>query len=93
MDERRHRLGQHVLVAGAVGEQYLGHAVELGGGLGHRPAVLAGDQHVYRLPQRLGGGQRLGGRVFEGLVVVLGEEERGHVDVPTIWGVMLRVGR
>ena len=46
-DQRRQRLGQHVLVRRAVGEQHLGHAVELGGGFGSGPRALAGDQHVH----------------------------------------------
>src|SRR5262249_57525657 len=83
VDERRHRLGQHVLVAGAVGEQNLSHAVELGGGFGHRPAVLAGDQHMHGLPKRLGGGQRLGGRILERLVGVPRGGGRGPFEGAT----------
>jgi hypothetical protein len=79
-DQRGHRLGQHVLVGGAVGEQDLLDAVELGGGLGDRPAPLAGDQHMHVGTERLRRGQRLVGGVLERLVVVLGQEERGHVD-------------
>src|SRR6266540_3557813 len=62
-------LGQdvHVLVA-----------VKLGGGFGNRATVFAGNQHMHVLPERLGCGQRLLGRILERLVVVFGEEERGH---------------
>ena len=81
-DQRGERLGERVLVERAVREQHLVHAVELGGGVGHRFAILAGDQHVHVAAQRLGGGQRLGGRVLERLVVVLGEQKRGHPSTP-----------
>ena len=76
-DQRGERLGQHVLVGRRIGEQHLLDAVELGGGIGHR-LRLAGDQHVHVAAQRLGGGQRLVGGILERLVVVLGEEKRGH---------------
>src|SRR5262249_56778085 len=56
----------------------LGHAGELGGGFRDAAAALARDQHMHVATQRLGGGQRLVGRVLERLVVVLGEKERGH---------------
>src|SRR6266508_825447 len=72
-----------VVVAGAVGEQDLLHPVELGGGFGYRPIALAGDHHVHVRAERLGGGQRLVGRVLQRLVVVLGDEERGHDSTPT----------
>ena len=77
-DERGQRLRQHVLVRRAVGEQHLVDAVELGGGIGRAFAVLAGDEDVHVAAERLGGGQRLVGGVLERLVVVLGEQERGH---------------
>src|SRR5262249_22025734 len=78
MDERRRRLGQHVLVTGRIGEQNLVHAVELRSGLGDGATVLAGNQYMYFRPERFSGAQRLGGRVLEGFVVVLGNEEGGH---------------
>ena len=40
------RLGQPVGVGRALDVDHLGDAVELGGRLGHRGAVLAGDQQV-----------------------------------------------
>ena len=61
-DQRGQRLGELMRVGGAVGEQHLGDAVELGGGLGDGAAVLAGDEHVHLAAERLGGGERLGGR-------------------------------
>jgi hypothetical protein len=81
LDERRHGFGQHVLVAGAIGEQNLFYAVELGGGVRRRATVLACDQHMHLLPERAGRGQRLGSGVFERPVVVFGDKERGHEAV------------
>ena len=76
----------HVLVAGkdcrAVRQQHLLDAVELGRGIGHRLGILAGDEDMHVAAQRLGGGQRLAGRVLERLVVVLGDEKRGHQISP-----------
>ena len=52
-DQRRQRLGEHVLVGGAVGEQHLRDAVELGGGVGGGAGARAGDQHVHSPPSAL----------------------------------------
>ena len=65
-----------------VGEQNFFHAVELGGGIRHRFAILAGHQHVHVGAERLGCGERLGGRILEHLVVVLGNQKRGHHSTP-----------
>src|ERR671937_624109 len=62
----------------AIGEQNLFHPIELGGVVRHGATVLARDQHMHLLPERIGRGQRLGGGVLEGLIVVLGEKKRGH---------------
>src|SRR5262249_52409610 len=62
--------------------QNLGHARELGGGFRDRPATLAGHQHAHVAAERLRGGQRLVGRILERLVVVLGDEKRGHPISP-----------
>src|SRR5262249_40315272 len=84
MDERRRRLGQHVLVTGRIGEQNLIHAVELGSGLGDRATVLAGNQYMHVCPERFSGAQRLGGRILERFVVVLGNEGGVHGSGATI---------
>ncbi len=81
-DQRCERLGQRVLVDRRVGEQHLLDAVELGGGIGHRLGILAGDQDMNIATQRLDGGQRLVGGILQRLVVVLGDEERGHASAP-----------
>jgi hypothetical protein len=86
LDQRAHRFGQHVLVGSAIGEQDLADAIELGGGFGDRATPLAGNQHMHVGAERLRRGQRLVSGVLEGLVVVLGQEERGHINgslVPT----------
>src|SRR5467141_3260509 len=53
-------------------------AVVLGSGLGDRPTVLTGNQYMHLRPERFSGAQRLGSRILERFVVVLGNEERGH---------------
>ena len=78
-DERRHRLGQHVLVGRILRDQHLGNAGELRRSLGRRTAILAGDENVDLGADCRGCGQRLGGRVLEALVVVLGNEEDRHL--------------
>ncbi len=70
------------VVGGRVGEQHLGHAVKLGGGFRDRFAIVAGDQNVHLGAERLGGGQRLVGRVLERDIVVLGEEKCRHQIAP-----------
>src|SRR3954469_18757598 len=67
-----------MLIRRGVGDQNLLHAVELGGGVGGCFAILTGDEDVHVAAHRLGGGQRLQGRVLDSLVVVFGGEERAH---------------
>ena len=81
-DQRRNRLGEHVLVGGRIRQQDLLDAVELGRGLGGRPAIMTGDQNVDVGAERLGGGQRLCGRIFQRLIVVLGEKKCRHQIAP-----------
>ena len=47
----------------------------------HRDYVEAGadDEDMHRAADLLSGGERLGGRVLECLVVVFGDEEDGHL--------------
>ena len=45
-DQRRDVFRQLVGIGGAVGDQYLGHAGDLGGGFGHRAAALTGNQQM-----------------------------------------------
>ena len=81
-DQRGGRLGQHVLVSGRVREQHFLDAVELGRGVGDRLAVMTGDEDVHVGADRLGGGQRLAGRVFQRFVVVFGEKKCRHQIAP-----------
>src|SRR5437879_2046529 len=71
-----------MFVERAVGEQHLLDAVELGGRVGHSLRVFAGDEDVHVAAERLCGGQRLVGGILERLVVVFGEQQRGHPITP-----------
>src|SRR5439155_7017038 len=82
-DQRCGRLGQHVLVGGTVGEQHLLDSIELSGGLRDGASALAGNQDVHVTAELLRCGEGLVGRVLERLVVVLGDEEGGHLIPPT----------
>ena len=86
-DKRRGRLCQHVLVGRRIGEQHFLDAVELGSRVGDRLAVMTGDQDMHVGADLLGGGQRLGGRILERLVVVLGEEKTGIRSPPLRFSV------
>ena len=81
-DQRRQRLRQHVLV----GRRRRRAAPSRRRRAWRRPrrrrGALAGDQHMHSAAERLGGGQRLVGGVLERLVVVLGDEKRGHQITP-----------
>ena len=83
-DQRGQRLGEVVGIGIALGDQHLGDAGELRRRFGRSLGALAatGDQHV-NLGTQLGGrGQRLVGGVLEGLVVVFGNQQRGHQRTP-----------
>ena len=56
--------------------------IELGGGIRHCFAILAGDQHMHVGAERFGRAERLGGRILKYLVVVLGDQKRGHYSTP-----------
>jgi hypothetical protein len=92
-DQRRERLGKRMLVRRAVGEQHFRHGVELCRGVRDRLGVLAGDQNVHLAAHRLRGGERLVGRILQRLVVVLGDEERGHRRVSSRSSVMPALDR
>ena len=81
-DQRRGRFRQHVLVRSRVRQQHFLDAVELGGGIGRRLALMASDQDMHVGAERLGGGQRFGGRILERFVVVFGEKQRRHFRSP-----------
>ena len=79
-DQRRERLGERMLVSGRIGKQHLGDALELRGRVGDALRAGARDQHMHVAAHLLCGGERLVGRVLERLVVVLGEQERCHLE-------------
>ena len=64
------------------GEQHLGHAFELGGGLRGRARAVAGDQHVDVAAERAGGRQRLLGGIGQSGIRMLGEQENRHQITP-----------
>ena len=66
-DQRRQRLGEALLELVGIGEQHLGDAVELGGGVGRGLGALAGDQHMHVGADLQRGRQRLGGLVGKAL--------------------------
>ncbi|MOA31708.1 hypothetical protein D3C78_1528810 [compost metagenome] len=82
-DQRCQVLGQLVGQRGVVGDQNRAHPGDLGGGFGHRGAVVAGDQQVDVATDGsgsdlLGGRDRVEGRRGQGGVVVFGNDENGH---------------
>src|SRR3974390_1528082 len=82
-----------MLVGGAVRDGPLGDAVELRGALGRRFAILTDDEDVHLAAELPSGGQRLGGGVFDRLVVVLSEKKRGHVREPPLRSSVLTQAR
>ena len=80
-DQRLHRLGNHLGIERVVGKKHLLHAGELGGGRGDGVGTLTRNQHMHRPADLRGGGHDLGGRVLESLVVVFGNNERGHLQI------------
>jgi hypothetical protein len=63
-----------VLIDRCISEQHFLDAVELGGCVRNRLAIMTGDKDVNVSAERLGGGQRFVGRVLERFVIVLGEK-------------------
>src|SRR5690348_7275277 len=61
-----------------VGEQHLGHAADLGGGVGSGLAALARDQQLDRAADLGRGGERVQRRRLECRVVVLGKDQDAH---------------
>ena len=81
-DQRRHRLGQHVIERRGVRDQHLADPVKLCGRGRRACAIAAGDQHVNLGTERQGGRQRLGGRVFQAGIVMLGDQKGRHHSIP-----------
>ena len=64
-----------------VGDAHLGDALQLGRGLRRRPEVLAGQQHVHRRAERVGGGQGARANVGEMAAGDFAEKKRRHVQI------------
>jgi hypothetical protein len=81
-DQRRGGLGQQVGVGGVVGHAYLGHAIELGGGLGDGADAFTDDQHMDLAAvvpgNLLGGRDHVGGGAGQGAVVMFREYQDAH---------------
>jgi hypothetical protein len=77
-DQRRGRLGQHVIETRIIGHQNLLDAIELDRGLRDALDVRACDQEVHGRAERLSGGERLGGRILQGPVVMFSDQKRCH---------------
>ena len=93
-DQRRQLLGQLMAELRRVGEQHLGGAVELGGGLGDGLAVGAGHQHVHVCPSALAAVMALATAALERLVVVLGERASDrHDSTPASFELGDQLGR
>jgi len=56
----------------------LGHASDLGGGLGRGCGAFTGDQHVHVTAAGLGRGHGVQGGALDGGVVVFSNNEYGH---------------
>ena len=65
-----------------IGNQHLGHAVELGGFIGHCRAIAARHENVNVGTHFLGCRDGLRGRRSESLVGVLGENQNRHQSTP-----------
>ncbi len=71
-----------MLVGFGLCEQYFANSGKLRRGLGDCPTPIAGNQHVDFPAERLGGGHRFSGRVFEDGVIVVGKQQRPHYRTP-----------
>ena len=61
------------------GEEDFAHAVELGSLLGYPATVLANDENVDVAAEGTRGGERLGGRRRQALIVVLCQQKDCHL--------------
>src|SRR5215212_981115 len=71
-----------MLISRVVRNKHFLHAVELCCSLGYAAAPCAGDQDMHRCAQRLCGGQRLAGCIVQGMIVMLGQQQRCHDSTP-----------
>ncbi len=77
--QRRHILGEPVIIGRVVGEQHLSDPGDLRRRLGHGTAIRAGHQHIdLRAGDLLGGGDRVQGRGLQHPIVVFGDDKSRH---------------
>ena len=81
-DERCDILRERIAIGGIVGEQHLGDARDLRGGVGDGLRTRPGDEDMHLSPQLPGGGDGGERRVLEDGVVVLGENQAAHAIAP-----------
>ena len=80
-EQRRQRLGEAMGVGRIVGDPHLGDAVELGRGFRRRADILAGDQHMHRRAELLGGGERARADVGEMAAGDFAKKKRRHAQI------------
>src|SRR5262249_29957635 len=73
--------GQLVGEVGGIGHQHLGHAGQLGGGLGGGAGVVACHQQVHVAAELLRGGDGVEGGGLQRGVVVFGNDEDRHDQI------------
>jgi hypothetical protein len=78
-DDVSYRLRDQLVERRALGQQGLAHACDLRRGLGRRPGALAEHEHVDVGGDLLGRRDGLVGGVADGGVVVIGDDEDGHL--------------
>ena len=76
----RGRLGEQVVEAGRVGDQHLGDAGKLGGGLGGGIKAATGDQRVH-VTQFLRRGDRAAGRLLDAGGVEFQQDQSRHRQI------------
>ncbi len=80
IDDDCNQTGQMLAALLGWGQGTFASKVVVGDGLG----VMAGDQDMHGRAEVLGGAQGLAGGLVEALVVVLGEQQRGHQITPAV---------
>ncbi len=81
-DQSRILLGKELRKLRRFRDQHFAHAVELGGLLGDGAATLSRDENIDLAADLARGTQRFPRRRREQLVVVIGEQKRGHLQHP-----------
>ncbi|MNO53324.1 hypothetical protein D3C76_437670 [compost metagenome] len=77
-DQRRDVFRQLVGVGSVVGDQYLGHAFDLGSGFSHTTDVLASDQHGDVATDLGSGSDGIQGGTGQSAIVVISDYQDSH---------------